>query len=440
MPIDFKEREQPDVLGNECYALVARLYPLCRSITGDGLRSTFKILSESISLTQTEVPSGTRVFDWTVPCEWNIRDAYIETPNGKKIARFSDNNLHVVNYSIPQDKTLSLEDLQPHLHSLPEHPDWIPYRTTYYNPDWGFCISENQRKQLNAGEYHVVIDSTLENGSLTYAESYIKGQRDEEILFFAHTCHPSLCNDNLSGVSIAWALSRILANYPLKYSYRFLFAPATIGSISWLSKNRSMLDRIKAGLVISVCGDCGNLHYKKSRTENAYIDRVVQHTLESSGRPHSILPFSPWGYDERQFASPGINLPVGRLTRTPNGEYPEYHSSADDLSLVQPEFLGDTLDCYLEIIETIENDAIYQNLAPFGEPQLGKRGLYNKMGGFQNVKQSTLAMLWLLNQSDGTQSLLDISQRSGIRFSILADTARILMSQDLLKLKGDTLL
>jgi aminopeptidase-like protein len=419
-------------IGPAIYALIERLFPICRSITGDGVRRTLDILGEHIALERHEVPTGTPVFDWIVPPEWNIRDAYIKGPDGRKIVDFRKSNLHVVSYSTPVRARLSLAELLPHLHSLPEHPDWIPYRTAYYNPDWGFCLAHRQRESLTEGEYEVVIDSELKDGALSYAECRVPGARDDEVLVFAHICHPSLCNDNLSGIGIAVQLAKFLASAPRVYSYRFVFAPATIGSITWLSRNESRLGKVKHGLVAAVLGDPGMLHYKKSRQGDAEIDRAVQCALRDRGTGFKVLEFSPWGYDERQFGSPGIALPVGRLTRTPNGCYPEYHSSADDLSLVRPEFLADSFRAYVEVFAILERNRCYRNLSPKGEPQLGRRGLYRKTGGQQDIPDRELALLWVLNQSDGGPSLLDIAERSGLAFASVAAAARDLEAAGLL--------
>lgn len=421
-----------DNAGREAYALIERLYPICRSITGDGVRRTLDILGEHIALERHEVPTGTPVFDWTVPQEWNIRDAYIKATDGRKIVDFKQSNLHVVSYSTAVRARMTLAELRPHLHSLPEHPEWIPYRTAYYTPSWGFCLSHRQLQSLGEGEYEVVIDSQHKDGALSYAECLVPGTSAEEVLVFAHTCHPSLCNDNLSGIGVAVQLAKYLASAQRRYSYRFVFAPATIGSITWLSRNPALLGRIKHGLVAAVLGDPGVLHYKKSRHGDAEIDRAVHCALRDRGTEFKILDFSPWGYDERQFGSPGVALPVGRLTRTPNGCYPEYHSSADDLTLVRPEYIADSIRAYIEVISILEQNRHCRNLSPQGEPQLGRRGLYRKTGGQQDIPDRELALLWVLNQSDGSQSLLDIAERSGLAFASIAAAAADLEAAGLL--------
>ena len=416
------------------FALIKELYPICRSITGDGLRQSLQIISGHSPLHITEVPTGSKVLDWEIPREWNIGDAYVKNSSGERVIDFRASNLHVLNYSAPISTSMSLEDLRPHLHTLPDKPDWIPYRTAYYADNWGFCLSHNDMLALEDGQYDVHIESTLEPGYLSYGERILRGQSEHKVLLFAHTCHPSLGNDNLSGMALLSELSNILAPMARRYTYHFVFAPATIGSITWLSQNEHELDRIKHGLVASVVGDAGDIHYKKTRSEHAAIDRAAEHVLKHSGEPYHIMDFSPWGYDERQFCSPGIDLPVGRLTRTPNGEYPEYHTSADDLTIVRPEYLDKSLQMYLQIICCLETDCVYRNLHPKGEPQLGRRGLYRKMGGFQDIAESQLAMLWMLNMSDGRNSVLDIAIRSKMHYLKLHAAATLLRDNGLLEL------
>ncbi|HEV2779872.1 MAG TPA: DUF4910 domain-containing protein [Actinophytocola sp.] len=420
-------------LGREMHALVERLYPLCRSITGDGVRSTLDIVGELIPLTVHEVPTGTQVFDWTVPREWNIRDAYIADSSGARVVDFRASNLHVVGYSTPVDTTMTLDELRPHLHTLPEQPDLIPYRTSYYEPDWGFCLAQSTLDSLPDGRYRVVIDSTLADGHLTYAEHVVPGRVADEVLVSCHVCHPSLANDNLAGVAVASALARRLAGANPRYTYRFLFIPGTIGSITWLARNHERVGRIRHGLVLACAGDPGSLTYKRSRRGDAEIDRVVAHVLAASGRPHRIVDFSPYGYDERQFCSPGFNLGVGCLTRTPYAGYPEYHTSADTPDFVTPEAMADTLETVWEVVGVLEGNRHYVNLSPYGEPQLGKRGLYESLGGRSDTKQAQLAMLWVLNLSDGDHSLLDIAERSGLPFAAVAAAADALHDADLLK-------
>jgi aminopeptidase-like protein len=391
------------------------------------------LLQKHVALDIHEVPSGTRVFDWTVPKEWNIQQAWIKDPTGKKIIDFQNSNLHVLNYSTPVHARLSLTDLKEHLYSVPEHPEWIPYRTSYYNKNWGFCLPDNQLLGLSEGEYEVIIDSSLEDGHLTYGEYYLRGETDAEVLISTHICHPSLANDNLSGVAVAAFLAKHLTKLSLKYSYRFLFIPGTIGSIAWLSLNESQVSRIKHGLVFTCLGDPGKYTYKKSRRGDAEIDRVVTEVLKKSGDTFEICEFSPYGYDERQFCSPGFNLPVGCFMRTPHAQYPEYHTSADNLDLVRPEYLANSFSKCLAIFQVLENNRVYMNQNPKCEPQLGRRGIYSQIGGQIDAKAQELALLWVLNLSDGKNSLLDIAERSNLNFSIVSNAAQTLLKTGLLQ-------
>jgi aminopeptidase-like protein len=325
-----------------------------------------------------------------------------------------------------------LKELKEHLHTLPDSPEWIPYRTSYYNENWGFCLSHKKCETLEDGEYEVFIDSSLEDGHLTYGEYYIAGETSDEVLISAHTCHPSLCNDNLSGVALATFLAKHLSPLVLRYSYRFLFVPGTIGPITWLCSNEDHASKIQHGLVLACVGDPGKFTYKKSRRGDAEIDRVVHQVLKHSGREYEIEDFSPYGYDERQFCSPGFNLPVGCFMRTPHGRFPEYHTSADNLDLVQPQYLAESFFHCLSIFHQLEGNRVYLNQNPKCEPQLGKRGLYQAIGG-QSGRINELAMLWVLNLSDGTHSLLDISDRSGLSFACIKDAADKLLTHDLLR-------
>lgn len=435
-----KSKSEPDSLapdslaiGRQCHELITELFPICRSITGNGFRQTLKLIQKHIPLTIHEVPSGTQVFDWTVPREWNIRDAYVMNPRGEKVIDFQRSNLHVVNYSIPFSGKMPLAELKEHLFTSPEHPDLIPYKTSYYKDTWGFCLSHRQLEQLPEGEYEVRIDATLENGSLTYGEFLVPGATEDEILISCHACHPSLCNDNLSGVSLATFLAKTLASSLPRYSYRFLFIPGTIGSITWLSRNEKNASRIKHGLVLSCVGDRGALNYKKSQRGDAEIDRAAAHVLKHSRSAHRVNEFSPYGNDERQYCSPGFNLPVGRLSRTPDGEFAEYHTSADNLNFVDAASLGDSFSKCLSIFGVLEANRTYINQNPKCEPQLGKRGLYRLSGGYGDSQKQELAMLWVLNQSDGSKSLLDIAERSGLSFSMIQQAADALQHHGLLR-------
>ncbi|MBL6448104.1 DUF4910 domain-containing protein [Fulvivirga sp. 29W222] len=420
-------------VGGEMYALAEELYPLCRSITGAGTRDTLEILKHHIPLVMSKIPSGTKVFDWEVPKEWNIRDAYVLDPLGQKIIDFKKSNLHVVNYSIPVHKKMSLQELRRHIYTLPEYPDWIPYRTTYYKEDWGICMTHKQFQGLNEGTYEVHIDSSLESGYLTYGELLIEGEQKEEVLISTHICHPSLCNDNLSGISMATFLAKHLMGKKNRYSYRFLFIPGTIGAITWLSINEQKTGGVRHGLIAALLGDTGPFTYKKSRRGDAEIDQVVQYVLERNDKRNKVIDFVPYGYDERQFCSPGFNMPVGCLTRTPYGEYPEYHTSADNLTFISADSLEGSLKIYLKIITVLEANRKYINILPKCEPQLGKRGLYEAIGGNNDARKFQLALLWVLNMSDGEHTLLDIARKSVIDFETLMEAAFQLEKKKLIK-------
>ena len=425
--------EQSDA-GRRMYALIEELFPICRSITGDGIRETLRRLSCHIPLDIVEVPSGTQVFDWTVPKEWNIRDAWIANARGERVVDFAASNLHVVSYSVPVRRRMSLAELRPHLHALPDHPDWIPYRTSYYKESWGFCLSQRTLDSLPEDLYEVCIDSSLEPGHLTYGEHVVRGKSEQEILLSCHCCHPSLANDNLSALAVAVELARRLGEMAaeLEYTYRFLFIPGTIGSITWLARNPDAAARVRYGLVMSCLGDEGALTYKSSRRGDTLVDRAAAHVLGRRGEEGRVRAFVPYGYDERQYCSPGFNLAVGCLTRTPNGEFVEYHSSADDLSFVQPESLADSLSVCERIIEVLEHDGTFINLSPWCEPQLGRRGLYRATGG-AGLPEYEMALLWVLSYSDGAFTLLDIAERAGIDFHIVRKAAADLAACTLLR-------
>lgn len=416
-------------LGEEMHRLMAELYPICRSLTGEGVRETLAIIQRDVPLEITEVPSGTQVFDWTLPAEWNIRDAWIAGGDGTRVVDFRRSNLHVLGYSVPVSARLPLSELREHLFTHPDNPDWIPFRTSYYHENWGFCLSQRQLEQMTEGEYEVVIDSSLSaDGSVTYAEEYLPGAQSDEVFFSTYICHPSLCNDNLSGTVLTAALAKYLRPMRLRYSYRFLFGPSTIGPLCWLSKHEDDLARVVAGLTITCAGDPGSPTYKQTRRGNAEIDQAAANVVRAAGG--RVLPFEPWGGNERQFCSPGFNLPVGVLTRSLHDEFPGYHSSADDLDLVRPEFLADSFRRCLEIIDVLETNRRYFNLNPKGEPQLGKRGLYRAVAGGSSTEA---AILWVLNFSDGEHTLLDISDRSRLPYSAVREAAEVLKDHDLLE-------
>ncbi len=424
---DIMDNINTNKIGRKIYALIEELFPICRSITGNGLRETLDIVQRVISLEIHHVPSGTEVFDWTIPKEWNIRDAYIKDPNGDIVVNFAKSNLHIVNYSVPIHTKMPLNELRTHLFSLPERPDWVPYRTSYYKEDWGFCLSHNQLSSLPNGIYEVLIDSTLEDGYLSYGECYIPGQSKDEFLISTHICHPSLANDNLSGIALSVILAEYLSSLSLRYSYRIIFIPGTIGAITWLFVNQNSLGLIRNGLVICGIGDCGEITYKRSRRGNAEIDRAVEQAFRDTGKREAVLDFDPYGYDERQYCSPGINLPVGRISRTPYSQYPEYHTSADNLDFINSNYLEDSFNFIKRIIFMLEKNHSFINLFSKCEPQLGRRGLYD------SLSDQTMAMLWILNLSDGNNSLLDIASRSGTQFDYILKAASILTDKGLLK-------
>ena len=419
--------------GAELHALAARLYPIPRSITGDGVRRTLDLLSEWVPLARVEVPSGTPVLDWTVPREWRLRAAYLVAPDGRRFADVAVHNLHLLNYSAPFRGRLSLAELKPHLFSLPDRPELIPYRTSYYRETWGFCLPHRELEALPEGEYEVVVDTELFDGSLSYGELALAGDSEREMLLATHTCHPSLANDNLSGLVVMAALARELAARPRRrLSYRFLFAPGTIGAITWLAKNEAKTPKIAHGLVAAGLGDGGAFHYKRSRRGDAPIDRAVPFALAGIGEPVEIEDFVPFGYDERQYNSPGFALPVGSLTRTPWGRYPEYHTSADDLDFIRPAQLERSLAVYRAVVDLLDGNATYRNRSPKGEPMLGRRGLYRPIGGDDGGRERELALLWVLNLSDGVHDLLAVAERSRLPFARVREAADRLLEADLL--------
>jgi aminopeptidase-like protein len=414
-------------------ATIDAAFPLHRSITGAGVRETLQLVHETLPITVHEVASGTEVLDWTVPQEWNVREAFIADSSGTHVVDARESNLHLVSYSAPVNRRMPLAELQEHLFSLPQQPDLVPYRTAYYEETWGFCLADAARAALADGEYEVVIDATLTDGVLNYGELVLPGALEHaEILLSTHVCHPSLANDNCSGIAVLTELGRLLSAAPRRHSYRLLFIPGTIGSITWLARNETTLDRIRHGIVLTGLGNPGPITYKRSRRGNAGVDRAAAHVLPELGAPHRMMDFTPYGYDERQFCSPGFDLPVGRLSRTPHGEYPEYHTSADDCSFVDDDQLLGSLAALLAMLEVLDGDGRYVNTHPKGEPQLGRRGLYRAIGGDVDAGSAEVALLWVLNQSDGVHSLLDIAVRSGLPFAVVRHAADLLEEHELL--------
>ncbi len=423
--------------GEQLHALAARLFPIPRSITGDGVRKSLAILGERIPLEAREIPSGTPVFDWTVPREWRLREAHITAPDGRRIADAAAHNLQLLGYSAPFRGRVPLAELRPHLYTLLAQPDLIPYRTSYYKEQWGFCLPHRLVEALPDGEYDVVVDTELFDGGLTIGELALPGESAEEVLFSTHSCHPSLANDNLSGMVVAAALAERLAARPRRrLSYRFLFLPGTIGAIAWLATNPEKRARVRHALVLAGLGAPGKFHYKKSRSGDAPVDREVPRALAKLGQELVVEEFVPFGYDERQYNAPGIGLEAGCLSRTPYGRYPEYHTSADSLDFIRPETLAASLAALESVVDALESRECYRNLAPDCEPQLGRRGLYRLIGGDDAGRERELAILWMLNLCDGTHSLDDIAERSGVGQVRLREATAALLAADLLAPAG----
>jgi aminopeptidase-like protein len=428
----------PPGAGPAMFELMADLFPLCRSITGPGLRDTLARISKVVPLELTEVPSGTQVCDWTIPPEWTIRDAWVADATGQRVIDFARSNLHVVSYSTAVERRLSLDELRPHLHTVPDHPSWVPYRTTYYAPGWGFCLSQEALDALPAGEYEAVIDASLEDGSLTYGQCVLPGDTSEEIFVSSHVCHPSLANDNLSGVVVAAYLAGLLATVERHYTYRFLFAPGTIGAIAWLAAHEGILDRIRGGLVLACVGDDGPPVFKRSRRGDTELDRAGALAMGHHAVAGEVIDFSPYGNDERQFCSPGFDLPVGAITRSGHDRSVRHHTSADDLASIDPAALADTLDLCLEVIGVLEGNARLTSLSPKGEPQLGRRGLYRSFGGRAEQAELESALLWVMSMADGERTTLDVAERAGLPFAVVAEAVRALEDVGLVRRSATT--
>jgi aminopeptidase-like protein len=415
----------------DLHGLVRKLYPINRSLTGAGVRETLKIVAGHIDLEINEVATGTAVLDWHVPMEWNIRSGTITSMSGRRLVDFADNNLHVLGYSKPISAVLSRDELAQHVHTLPDQPDLIPYRTGYFADNWGFCLPHNLWQSMTDDAYRVDIDSDIAPGSLTYGELFLPGETAQEVLVTCHVCHPSLADDNLSGIAIATALAMRQARRPRRLGYRFLFLPATIGAITWLDSNESRLDTIKHGLVLTCLGDANDFHYKQSRS-GAIIDRAVAHVLRHSGHRYEVMPFNPYGYDERQFCSPAFDLPVGCLMRGVHGTFPEYHTSADNLDFVTSEALGQSYAMIETLLDLLDGDRTYRRVDGRGEPQLGRRGLYRAIAGQREAGGATqMDLLWFLNLADGHHSLLDMAIRADVPFARLEAAARLALDASL---------
>ncbi|MEQ1607433.1 MAG: DUF4910 domain-containing protein [Hyphomonadaceae bacterium] len=422
----------PAGVGDRLHGFAAEIFPICRSITGPGVRETLNYVERVIALQRTEVPTGAKVLDWTVPKEWTIRDAWIKNAAGERVVDFRKHSLHVLNYSIPVRARIPLEELKKHIFTLPNQPDLIPYRTTYYQERWGFCMTHNALEALPEGEYEVCVDADLAPGSLTYAEHVHAGDSEDEVLLQAHICHPSLANDNCSGIAVLAHLAAAMQGLRTRYTYRFLFAPGTIGAITWLAQNRNTASRIKHGLVMSCVGDAGGPTYKRTWRGDAPIDRAMAHVLKHSAPTANVIDFFPYGYDERQYNSPGFRLDVGLFQRSQFATFPEYHTSADNLSFIVPDHLEVSMRMAAQAIEVLECDARYASTAPEGEPQLGRRGLYSAIGGDKDGYAKNMAMLWVMNMADGRHSLLDIAERAKLPFATVAGMAEALKESGLL--------
>lgn len=431
-----RDQSPTDAMGEALHGHCRALFAVCRSITGPGLRTTLGYIADRIPLTLREVPSGTPVLDWAVPREWTPRRAWIRRLDGGTVVDFADHSLHLLQYSKAVDRVVPIEELQRHLHSLPDQPDLIPYRTAYYSETWGFCLPHRLRESLHDESYRVLIDADLAPGALSYGECVLPGESTDEVLISVHCCHPSLANDNLSGIALALELARALGGRKRRFTWRFLFIPGTIGSLAWLAANRDGVGRVRHGLVLSCLGDGGAFHYKASRCGDAAIDRIAAHVLRHEDAGNRVLPFIPYGYDERQYCSPGFDLPVGCLMRSPNGTFPEYHTSADNLDFVRPEHLARSYAALERIVGVIEGDELLRSTSPHGEPQLGRRGLYAGIGGAgpggaeRGFDQMTL--LWVLNLADGRHTLLDMAERAGQPFAAVRAAADAAIAAGLL--------
>lgn len=420
--------------GKELHNMAAELFPLNRSITGEGLRRSLRILGRGIPLEIHSVLSGSPVLDWHIPDEWFIDGGTLSAADGTVLADWRENNLCVVNYSVPVDAVMTREELAPFVHTLPAQPDLTPYRTSYYAANWGFCLPHSLWSRMGPGPFHAKIDSRIERGVLNYGECFIAGEEEAEVLISVHCCHPSLANDNLSGMVVAAALARRQSEAPRRLGYRFLFLPATIGAITWLARNEDKVGRIQAGLVLTCVGDGGPFHYKLSRNGDTLIDQTMRYLMRDTGRDIRVLPFSPYGYDERQYCSPGFDLPVGCLMRAVHGQFEEYHTSADNLSFVTPDALEQSFDLIAEALDILDENLTFERVDGRGEPQLGRRGLYRAISGAAEAGgPSQLDLLWVLNLADGKHSLLDIAERSGRPFKSIQHAAKLALEANLLR-------
>jgi len=430
---------------NEIDAFLRQLFPIPRSLTGDGNRDTLRILQEIIPLEIIEYPSGTPVYDWTIPDEWIIHDAYIKKPNGERVIDYSECNLHAVGYSMPINKTMVFDDLAPRLHMLESNPEAIPYRTTYYSRDWGFCVTKKQYEELESfsDPLEVCIDSEFDtNGAMVIGELQIPGETDKEFLVSTYVCHPSMANDNLSGILTAAFLARdLLQNGTPRCSWRFIFVPETIGAIAYLYHNETEMKGIRGGLVVTTCGGRGPLGFKESYLGNDLIDRAIRQAFKDRSIEPICYPFAPDGSDERQYSSPGFRIPMASITRDKYYEYSQYHTSLDNLEFVTGKQIKESLNMYRDVVNILDQNLFYCSTTPYGEPQLGKRNLYPSTGGAINQQGAAVstnhgeldAITWLLFLADGEHDLLAISERSGLRFSVLQQVAGRLVEAGLVE-------
>lgn len=402
-----------------------RLFPLFRSITGEGVRETLEILSEIVPMSVHEVPSGTEVFDWTVPGEWVVHEAYLLDPEGNKVVDIRDHNLHLLNYSAPFEGTLSRQELEPHLYTNPDHPEAIPYVTSYYERNWGFCLAHNEKTQLPDGTYEVCIDTEFKDGVLNYGEAVMEGASDREILISTNVCHPSMANNELSGPLVSAFLYRALEERAdLSYTYRFVYVPETIGALAFLDRRGEHLKKnLHSGFTLTCVGDEHPITYKKSPKENSVTDRAATYVLRNQSEDFVLQDFHPLGSDERQYCSPGFDLPVGCIMRSPPTEFEAYHTSLDNKELISFEVIGETIDVLERVITLLEQNDTYVNKNPHGEPFLSKYDLISGTGAQTDVPAVQEAALWLLNQSDGTRDLIDIASTSGVDVELLRTVA-----------------
>lgn len=437
--------------------LLRDLFPICRSLTGDGVRQTLRRLQQVADFEIHEIPSGTACYDWTVPDEWNIRDAYVATLAGERLIDFRKNNLHVVSYSVPVDAVLSFNEPAPHLHSLPDLPGAIPYRTAYYTRSWGFCLTHEQLSQMDrTARYRVVIDSTLEPGSLTYGEARLAGHSGQEFLISTYCCHPSLANDNLSGPVLWVLLLRELRRRQHRHAYRFIIVPETIGAIAYLSRNESEMKRLAGGFILTSAAGPGLFGYKHTFLGNHLIDRAVHRTFEELDLEFLAYPFDVNGSAETHYSAPFFRIPIGTICKDKYYEYDYYHTSLDDLEFISAGNLVETMKVHLLTVEKLELDLTYRSLHPHSEPMLGKRGLYPAMGGSIKQRAADLktehhkrqyaigdgrttygneldAIRWVMFYGDGATSLLQLAEKAGFPMYQLYETAEKLRQHGLVE-------